>query len=120
MLRPRDLIYIFDDSLNIYWMSDPDARHSKAILENKKAAGTITVSNKSKEKNLGIQFEGSAEKINGSRFDLAKMHCLKRGHPAPREDEDVLQGDSWYMIKPSQIELIDEENFGFNRRSLLL
>ena len=36
-----DVIYIFDDDLNIYWMSKDFRRHSKAILINPGIAGTI-------------------------------------------------------------------------------
>ncbi len=113
-----DLVYIYDENFNIYWMSDPDVRHSKAILENVQVAGTITISNKSKEPNLGIQFSGMAEKIDGPRYDLAIKHRTKRGYPIPAEDEDVLQEDSWYVLRLVKIDLIDEESYGYNKKSL--
>jgi len=114
-----DVIYIFDEKLNIYWMSDPDTRHSKAIEKNPHVAGTITVCVQG-EPNLGLQFEGNAVAIDGARYDLAKKHYAKRKKPEPKESDDVLEGDSWYMIKPQAIHLIDEEHFGFNRQSLAL
>jgi uncharacterized protein YhbP (UPF0306 family) len=101
-------------------MSDPDCRHSQAILKKDGVAGSITTSNKSKEPNLGIQFEGKAEKIEGARYDLVLKHFSKRGHPIPPEDKDVLQGDSWYVLKPAKIRLIDEENFGYDTQEVLL
>ena len=113
-----DVIYIFDDNLNIYWMSDPEVRHSKAVVNNSQVAGTITISNKGKESNLGIQFSGIAEKIEGVRFDLAKKHLAKRGHPEPKESDDVLQGDSWYMIKPKFMDIINEELWGYDKQKL--
>ena len=114
-----DIIYIHDDNMNIYWMSDPDTRHSQALMKNKKIAGTITVSGKGEE-NLGIQFEGIAEKIDGPRFDLAQKHFGKRNKPEPQEMQDVLKGDSWYTLQPSQIELICEKHFGFDKKVLEL
>jgi len=114
-----DVNYVFDEALNIYWISDPDARHSKAVLKNKKAAGTITVSN-SGEDNLGVQFEGIAEKIEGARFDLAKKFRAKKHKPEPKEDEDFLEGDSWYVLKPNKIALICEKYFGFDKQVLEL
>ena len=114
-----DVIYIFDDELNIYWMSDPAVRHSQAIESNKKVAGTITTSGP-RENNLGIQFSGLAEKIEGARWDLAKKHYGKRGKTEPKETDDVLGGDSWYMLKPAQIELIHEKLFGFKKQKLEL
>ena len=114
-----DVIYIFDDNLNIYWMSDPNVRHSKAVLKNSKIAGNITL-NGPKENNLGIQFEGIAEKIEGKRYDLAIKHFTKRKKPKPKENEDILQGDSWYILKPKKIELICEELFSFKKQKLEL
>lgn len=113
-----DVVYVFDDNFNIYWMSDPDVRHSKAILVNPQVAGTITVNNKSKESNLGIQFSGVAEKIEGTRFGLAKKHLAKRGYPKPKESDDVLQGDSWYMLKPQFMDVINEELWGYDKQKL--
>ncbi|MDO8471158.1 MAG: pyridoxamine 5'-phosphate oxidase family protein [bacterium] len=113
-----DLVYVFDEDFNIYWMSDPEVRHSKAISKNTQVAGTITISNKSKEPNLGIQFFGKAEKIEGARHDLAIKHLIKRGYPEPEESDDVLQGDSWYVLHPTKIDLIDEENYGYEKKSL--
>ncbi len=112
-----DVIYIFDEDLNIYWMSKSDRRHSKAIGASPDVAGTITISAQG-EYNLGIQFAGTAEKIEGGRFDLAKKHYVKRRKPEPKESDDVLKGSSWYMIKPKKIELIHEELFGFEKQQL--
>ncbi len=112
-----DVIYIFDEDLNIYWMSDPAARHSQSILQHKQVAGTITVSSQG-EDNLGVQFAGTAEKIEGDRYDLALKHYAKRKKPAPAETDDVLQGDSWYILKPEKIELICERLYGFEKQKL--
>ena len=114
-----DVIYIFDEGLNIYWMSSPNVRHSKAIIVNPKIAGTITA-NLPKEDNLGIQFEGIAEKIEGARYDLALKHFIKRKKPEPKETDDVLYGSSWYLLKPKSIELIYEKYFGFKKQKLEL
>ncbi|MSU74162.1 hypothetical protein EXS57_00080 [Candidatus Kaiserbacteria bacterium] len=115
-----DVIFIFDEGLNLYWMSDPDVRHSKTIQANEEVAGTITASIHSKQPNLGIQFSGVAKKIDGPRYDLALKHLKKRGHLEPKEEDDVLQGDSWYQLTPTKIDLIDEENFGYEKRNLTL
>jgi uncharacterized protein YhbP (UPF0306 family) len=115
-----DVVFIYDEDFNIYWMSDPEVRHSQAVVKNGQAAATITISNKSKEPNLGIQFSGRVEKIEGTRYDLAKKHLTKRGYPEPKETDDVLQGDSWYVLHPVKIDLIDEENYGWEKKGLEL
>lgn len=114
-----DVIYIFDEDLNIYWMSHPDTRHSKAIINNPKIAGAITANNPG-EDNLGLQFEGIAEKIEGERYELTKKHYAKRKKLEPKEGDHLLKGDCWYVIRPSKIELIYEKLFGFNKQKLEL
>lgn len=114
-----DVIYIYDDALNLYWMSDPHARHSQALVQNPQMAGTITVSGQGDD-NLGIQFEGVAEKIEGARHDLALKHYAKRKKTAPLETDDVLRGDSWYVLRPRKIELIYEKLFGFEKQVVKL
>ena len=114
-----DLIYLYDEDFNIYWMSSPDVRHSKAFLKNNNVAGSITVNGKG-DNNLGIQFEGVAAKLEGSRPDLVRQHFAKMGKEAPRETDDVLQGDKWYVAKLSKIDLIYEKLFGFEKKSITL
>jgi hypothetical protein len=89
-------------------------------MKNGKAAGTITFSVKNKEPNFGIQFEGNAERLVGVRFDLIAKHWVKRNHRIPDicKALEVLDGDCWYKLTPSKIELIDEENFGFERKKV--
>jgi len=114
-----DVIFIYDEGWNIYWLSAPETRHSQAILKNNQVAGTITLSTKKGEPNLGIQFEGKAERLEGIQFNLIVKHWAKRGHPAPEISQalKLLDGDYWYKLVPTKIELIDESNFGFDRQS---
>ncbi len=113
-----DVIFIYDDKRTLYWIFDPESRHSKAIMENESVAGTITVSTKSKEPNFGIQFSGVAEKIEGPRYDLAIKHFTKRGRRAPLETDDILGNNSWYKLTISKLRLIDEENFDFDSQEV--
>ena len=36
-----DVIFVHDEDLNIYWISDPDVRHSKAIIKDNKVYNVI-------------------------------------------------------------------------------
>lgn len=115
-----DVIFVFDEELNLYWISDPDARHSRAVRENHKAAAAITFSIRSKEPNLGLQMEGMAEQLEGVQFELLIKHLAKRGYKMPKLDQakKLLDGDVWYRLKPTRMFLIDEENFGFERQEV--
>ena len=116
-----DVIYVYDDQMNIYWLSQISARHSKAISKNNQVAGTITISNKPEEKNIGLQLKGVAEKIDGDILEIAVKHRQKRGKPAPTKLGEILdQGESWYRLRPKMIELIYEPLFGFEKPKIEL
>lgn len=115
-----DVIYVYDDKLNLYWLSEVNARHSKSITNNSKVSATITVSGRG-EPNVGIQLEGNAEKIEGDIFEMAIKHRLKRNKSAPEKEGDILgPSESWYILKPTKIELIYEPLFGFEKKQLLI
>lgn len=115
-----DVIYVYDNKFNIWWMSKTFRRHSKAILENSQVAGSITITQKPGEPDLGLQIEGKAEKIKGDNLEIAKKHRKKRNKPLPKKDGEVFDvpEDSWYKLTPSKIELIHEPLFGHNKQIL--
>lgn len=115
-----DVIFV-NEGFKIYWISSESARHSKAIEKNPKVAATITLSNKSGEKNIGIQIMGTAKKIEGDVFELAKKHRIKRGKPAPTKAGEILDPDEfWYELTPTKIDIINEPLWGFDKKSLEL
>lgn len=115
-----DLIYVFDDALNIYWLSLPDTRHSKALLDNPKVAATITISTRSKEPNEALQIAGTAEKIEGDILEMATKHLAKRNYPPPEREGQILEkGRSWYKLTPTKIRLIYEPTFGMKSQDYL-
>lgn len=116
-----DVIYVFDEDLSLYWLSHIGTRHSKALAKNSKVAATITLSNKQGEDNIGLQLEGHAQKVEGDIFGMAVKHRLKRKKEPPTKGGKFLdKGESWYLLKPSKIELIYEPKWGFNKKVLEL
>ena len=113
-----DVIYIYDEDLQLYWVSDPAVRHSQALEKGPMVAVSITASSQG-EPNLGLQLAGQAKKLAGSRPDLAKKHWAKRKKSEPIPI-DWLDSDRWYELKPTKIELIHEKHFGFEKRVLSL
>lgn len=117
-----DVIFIHDSDLNIYWISDADTRHSRAIERTGHISGSITQSVGPGTLDLGIQFEGTAERMEGVQFSLLVRHLRKRGHKKPKLEEaaKILDGDLWYHCKPTKLYLIDEEHFGYDRQEVPL
>lgn len=116
-----DVIYVHDDKLNLYWLSETNTRHSKAIKKNPKVAATITIWQKQGDGNIGLQIEGRARKIEGDIFEMAIKHRLKRRKKAPKTEGEILgSNESWYCLKPAKVELIYEPLYGFNKKKLEL
>lgn len=114
-----DVIYVSDDQFNLFWLSQMNTRHSRAIATNSQVAATITVSNEKGEKNIGLQIEGQAKKLEGDDLKLATAHRAKRGKPAPTKEGEILDpGESWYSLKPTKIEVIYEPYWGFEKKVL--
>ncbi len=111
------VIFVFDEDLNIYWLSDEKTRHSQAILKNPKASGAISVNHRSGEDDIAVQFSGIAEKVEGDILPMAIQHRLKRGRPAPIKEGEILDpGESWYKLTPEFFDLIHQPLFGFKKQ----
>lgn len=116
-----DVIYVYDDKLNLYWLSEIKTRHSQAIKHNRKAAATITLSNKRGEPNVGLQIEGRVEKMDGEQYDLTVKHWTKRKKiPPSREEKVVDEEECWWKLTPTKVEIIYEPLWGFKKGALEL
>lgn len=115
-----DVTYVHDDQFNIYWVSMPQTRHSKAIEKSGKAAATITASWTPGEER-SIQIEGHAQRVDGPLFEYEKKLRAKRGKPLPQTPGEVTaDGHEWYVLKPVRIELIHNQPFGYERQTVQL
>lgn len=115
-----DVIYVSDEDLNLYWISMPQARHSQAIERNGRVACSVTASHHT-NKERALQIEGVAGKIDGPLFEYEKKLEAKRGLPAPQAAGEILaKGHSWYVLRPTRVELIHSELFGYERKSVQL
>jgi len=111
-----DVIYIMDENFNLYWLSLPSARHSKAIEINSKVACAITTSWET-DKERALQVEGFAEKVEGPLFEFEKKLAEKRGMKIPAvAGSDLEKGHSWYVLKQTKVELIHNEHFGYEKQ----
>lgn len=116
-----DLVFVYDDNFNIYWLSLPDTRHSQAIEKNPQVSASVTISYKQGEDNIGLQLEGFARKIEGDILEIATKHLLKRKKPAPKKEGEIFEANqSWYKLKPTKIQIIYEPLWGFEKKDLVI
>jgi uncharacterized protein YhbP (UPF0306 family) len=57
--------FAYDDSMNLYWMSTADRRHSQEIEKNPNVSGNIITQHFLNQKPRGVYFEGQAHKLEG-------------------------------------------------------
>lgn len=114
-----DVIFVHDDDLNLYWISDLDTRHSQAVIDHPLVAASITVSDRPGTE-FGLQLSGRASRIRGLHLPLAVQHWTKRGKPAPKKEEILYTNHSWYRFVPEAIELIYQPEYGFDKQVLTL
>jgi hypothetical protein len=113
-----DVTYVFDDDLNLYWLSMPDVRHSVAIEKNSNVACTIHADWRDNQERA-LQIAGVAEKIEGPLFEMEMKLKIKTGGNIPSEPGEILRkGHVWYQLAPKKVELIHSEQFGKNKQSI--
>lgn len=116
-----ELVYVHDDDLNIYWLSVPTARHSQAVLTDPRVAATIGLCYGPNGEKVGLQIQGTAEKLEGDILDIAKRNAKKRNKPEPMHEGEIFQrGQSWYRLRPTKIDLIHQPLFGYEKKFLEL
>ncbi len=113
------VIFVFDENNAVYWMSEHATRHSRAVERDARAAVTIAASVES-TKERALQMEGRVEKVTGHMREQEKRLYSKIGKPVPPKlDEKFENGYSWYKFTPEHIELIHNEQFGWERKKFV-
>ncbi len=113
------ITYVFDNDMNLYWLSMPSARHSEAIGKNAKVACAI-VADASVQKERALQIEGTARLVQESSLELEQKMHTKKGKPVPASTDEVQpRKQVWYKLMPTRIELIHNEKFGYKRQRVV-
>jgi len=107
--------FVFDDDLNLYWISKPETRHSEEIHNHEKVAAAIPIKHTPGKSGVGIQLEGDATLVkDGSEIKRAIALYTKRYKTGKKWHDDFIAGKNkhgLYRIKPRLFVLFDEETF---------
>lgn len=106
------LIYIHDDRMNVYWLSMPHVRHSKALEATPAAAASIMVETPD-HKAAGLQISGTVELADHDET-IAKNYLAKYHLPDDHIDND----HRWYKLSPTFIDVIYEPLFGWAKKKI--
>jgi uncharacterized protein YhbP (UPF0306 family) len=112
-----DVIYCADQDFRLYFISRLEFRHSKAFIQNPKAAGAITVIEKPEGQSTGVQFEGIVVQIEKIPDTVLVAYSQKRDTTSSWKLGD---GEAWYCLNPSKFDLIHEPLFGYTKKSFVL
>lgn len=114
-----DLQFVVDDDFNIYWASEKSVRHSVAIRNNPKVAGSAHFNLHGREENLGVQFTGSAVELQ-QVSPLSDLYFGKYSYESEDKTRRFFQPTmSWYKLTPDKMELIYVPEFGFEKQKIL-
>jgi nitroimidazol reductase NimA-like FMN-containing flavoprotein (pyridoxamine 5'-phosphate oxidase superfamily) len=111
--------YIHDENLCLYWVSYPSTRHSKAIEQNSKVAGTVIATFEPK-KERGLQMAGVAEVLDEPPVGYEQLIEKKSGNDElVRTGKLKEKGYVWYRFTPTLVELIHNEKFGYEKKGVV-
>lgn len=112
--------FSYDMNLNIYWLSDPEKRHSQEIAKNSHVSGAFVIPHNYGEKVRGLRFEGKAKLLEGNESESGIMVYKSRFWVV----EDRAKGRNGqaifcYQAIPEKYYLYDEINFPDNPSQIL-
>ncbi len=122
--RPQvaPLFFVSDEALNLYWISDPDSRHSRNIADWSDVAATIYAQTWDWQQIKGVQIEGTATPVSDDdeRQRALDLYCAK--FPFVNEKfADLIAQSTFYVLRPRWLRWIDNERrFGYKQEFLLL
>ncbi len=105
--------FVYDEELNLYFISLPNRRHSKEISKNPNVAGNIVTQHDLDEPPQGVYFEGQAEMLtNADENSTAYKEYIKRF--SDREDfckEELAKEDGhrFYKITVTDFYVFDRK-----------
>ena len=115
--------YVNDELLNLYWLSLPSRRHSKALTTNQFASIAIPIKFINGEKVIGIQAEGVALELVSSESyrDIILKYSEKFNRTLEWVDDfcNDQTDHKLYKFTVSKFVLFDEENFPNDTRKEL-
>lgn len=118
-----DMIFVWDEDFNIYWLSSPDSRHSKEIEKNLHVAATVTMVEPD-GKGRSLQIEGTCTIINDDkrRFEADKNYHDRHhvtGLLTLEQAREETKGFGLYKLSPNKIFLTHEPKFGRDRKEYI-
>jgi uncharacterized protein YhbP (UPF0306 family) len=118
------VFYAADDAFDLFFLSSPHSRHSRALARDPRVAASIQADNQAWQTIQGLQIEGAARLVDGaaqtahamriyaSRFEFLRG-LLDGVDGGPAALRGPLASSRFYVLRPAWIRLIDNtQGFG--------
>ena len=117
--RPQvtPLFFASDDDLNLYWISDPESRHSANLTDWNDAAATIYAQTWEWTGIKGVQIEGDALPVEGSDERKRALALYQAKFPFVNDKfAELIAQSVMYVLRPRWIRWLDNErHFGYKQ-----
>jgi uncharacterized protein len=112
--RAAPLFYLADDSLRLYWLSSPSARHSRNLKQNPRAAISVHCQTAAWKEIRGVQMRGKVDVVAArqERRALIEAYCAR--FQLEPIFADAIALSRLYRFQPEWTRYIDNsKRFGF-------
>jgi uncharacterized protein YhbP (UPF0306 family) len=122
--RPQvtPLFFVSDDKFNLYWISDPDSRHSINLTSWNDVAAAVYAQTWDWAGIKGVQIEGDAWAVtddDGERAHALALYSAKFPF-VNQKFADVVANSVIYVLRPRWIRWLDNERrFGYKQEFVL-
>lgn len=90
--------FSYDDELNLYFISSSKTRHAQELIANSQVAGNIVVQHHRDQKVRCVDFEGTAEMLDGASADEAYgAYVARNGESEHLLNEIKKDGDTRFF-----------------------
>ena len=120
------VMYVYDNDLNIYFLSKIETRKIQNLLTNRRVAATINEITGGIGKVKGIQLEGECQMVSGLEavgvyaLFLKRFFWLKDYISSVKQVFSSVVKDRLFKITPERIYYLDDERFGLQGRETLV
>jgi uncharacterized protein YhbP (UPF0306 family) len=111
------MFFASDDDFNLYWISDPDSRHSANLRDWNDAAAAIFAPTWDWAGIKGVQIEGDAMPVDGDDERQRALDLYSAKFPFVTEKfADLIKQSVIYVLRPRWIRWLDNaRHFGYKQ-----
>lgn len=115
-LHAADVCFAADESLNLFFFSDPASQHAKDIIQNPRAAATIHPECLDWREIRGLQLRGRVSIVTDARLWEQAWKLYQQKFPFAAELAEVVAQNQLYIFEPEWVRLVDNRvSFGYKQ-----